>query len=600
MKPKLCFLLFLFLILEVMSYAQSGVDTLSQKDTIPFDRAFRLKIPGITENIVAADLFMLDRNGCLASIYSLGCSQRKMQRIRRSDKLELKKIIREIDSLKKNENVKKENDSLLKELEIYKSRLSHEIKSLYEYGYKFLGSAPVDVLGKDASNNLYLQLFPLEPASQYVLYLSEIGDTKKIEEIFNLMYKKETDSARNAYIEFTEKEHYVPPKIFATSCSECKKYFPPLGNFEDFKNFYHNEIEPLNENYQKSLLKFQILKDSLVIINKSYIINDSLIKTLLLVALNCHKCEDTIPEFLSVNKKYPQNLSEIIANYYLFQDSLMMIGITSMEGIDSLKITTQDNYPERFNNLNKSISFIRILKNFANYVKITSGNSDINNLISQMREIEIIYLGNASKLEKIVKSSQAVDKLKQELLDEARKFKAFKNPIRTITSGTYSFNFDVRASYSIQPDFGFLFYGDPVLNLPKGKNYMSFWGFSPFVGFHLNFRNYDTRVPYRLIRKRNILDRMSFTSGLTITSIEESGIREGLIGNLGLFTGFGFMLGHGVRISTGSMWFKRINPDPLISKRQIGATFYASLCLDLRLKNFMPNFISKAFPNEKY
>jgi hypothetical protein len=100
---------------------------------------------------------------------------------------------------------------------------------------------------------------------------------------------------------------------------------------------------------------------------------------------------------------------------------------------------------------------------------------------------------------------------------------------QTLSSSTAVLDFDTRTGYTITPDFGYVYYG-----FQKGFGTMT-----PYVGFQLEFRYFDKNIPFNLIHPKSPLHYLSFTTGLTLTSIKKEGKRDDFFGNKSLLTGIG-------------------------------------------------------------
>lgn len=139
------------------------------------------------------------------------------------------------------------------------------------------------------------------------------------------------------------------------------------------------------------------------------------------------------------------------------------------------------------------------------------------------------------------------------------------------------FSFETRAKFRITPDFGYVGYG-----FQKGFN-----GFTPYLGFQIEFRYFDKNIPFRLIPNKTIWHRLSFNTGITLASLKKDGQREDFFKDKSLLMGFGFRLSNALRLTGGTILFNREDPNSLIDNKQIGVTPFVGLSIDLSLKQLL-------------
>lgn len=151
------------------------------------------------------------------------------------------------------------------------------------------------------------------------------------------------------------------------------------------------------------------------------------------------------------------------------------------------------------------------------------------------------------------------------------------------TSEIYSF--ETRAKFKITPDFGYVGYG-----FQKDFN-----GFTPYLGFQIEFRYFDKNIPFKLIPNKTIWHRLSFNTGITLASLKKDGQREDFFKDKSLLMGFGFRLSNALRLTGGTMLFNKEDPNPLVDNKQIGVTPFVGLSIDLSLKQLL-NDMSSLIP----
>lgn len=147
------------------------------------------------------------------------------------------------------------------------------------------------------------------------------------------------------------------------------------------------------------------------------------------------------------------------------------------------------------------------------------------------------------------------------------------------------FSFETRAKFRITPDFGYVGYG-----FQKGFN-----GFTPYLGFQIEFRYFDKNIPFKLIPNKTIWHRLSFNTGITLASLKKEGQREDLFKDKSLLIGLGLRLSNALRITGGAILFNREDPNPLIDNKQLGITPFVGLSIDLSLKQLL-NEVSELIP----
>lgn len=193
----------------------------------------------------------------------------------------------------------------------------------------------------------------------------------------------------------------------------------------------------------------------------------------------------------------------------------------------------------------------------------------------QLTEFEQLLNTSRSKL-------QAIQKVNNDRIKYLYEGKLFERQ-SIVSADTYVYNFETRANYSIIPVFGYVYYG-----FQPGFN-----SFTAYTGLTFSLMHLDENVPFRLLRKKRVFQRVNFSTGLTLTSLKEAGKRDDFFGNnTSLLTGLGFKLSHVVTLNGGALWFRKEDPDPFITTRKVTATPYAALSINLKLKKLFEGFTS--------
>lgn len=147
----------------------------------------------------------------------------------------------------------------------------------------------------------------------------------------------------------------------------------------------------------------------------------------------------------------------------------------------------------------------------------------------------------------------------------------------SIRATSVNFSFDTRTTLTLTPDFGYVYYGFSE----------KFYGLAPYIGAQIEFRYFDKNIPFNLIHKKSIWHRLSFTTGITLTSLKKDKQREDFFSNKSLITGIGLRLSSAVRITTGVVLFNRLDPNPILDNKRLSATPFIGLSVDLKLKSLM-------------
>jgi hypothetical protein len=159
---------------------------------------------------------------------------------------------------------------------------------------------------------------------------------------------------------------------------------------------------------------------------------------------------------------------------------------------------------------------------------------------------------------------------------------------QTLSSTTASLDFDTRTGYTITPDFGYVYYG-----FQKDFNAMT-----PYVGFQLEFRYFDKNIPFNLIHPKSPWHYLSFTTGLTLTSLKKEGKRDDFFASKSLLVGLGWRLSSATRVTFGGILFNKEDVNPLIDNKRLTITPFVGLSIDLRIKSIINDFYGLA-PTKK-
>jgi len=188
-----------------------------------------------------------------------------------------------------------------------------------------------------------------------------------------------------------------------------------------------------------------------------------------------------------------------------------------------------------------------------------------------------------------------VNSLKDQFVRKDQIINSFVNDLGVNVGKDISFelstssDFKTRAKRYIIPDIGLAY-------APEIKEIF------PYFGVNFYFRPINKEVPLRTIKKLKncsnqplykslFFHRFSAVIGVSIKSIASSGRRENLFAYNALLFGFGYRITDALRITSGPLLFKALNPNRLISGNQIKGTPFISFSLDLDIKEIIDDFI---------
>ncbi|UOE47881.1 hypothetical protein MTO98_26070 [Mucilaginibacter sp. SMC90] len=207
---------------------------------------------------------------------------------------------------------------------------------------------------------------------------------------------------------------------------------------------------------------------------------------------------------------------------------------------------------------------------------------------------------NQARFSRVYASAVQLMKDMQAVSDSIDKVNKLNNSIIAAWRGAYqgletqnslvsteTLDFTSANKLRIIPDFGLMgvFTGDRVFH---------FSDLVPFLGFEVDFRSINKNLPMKLVYNKNIWYYLSFSAGLTLTSIAIPNKRFNLFGDQNIYTGLGFRVNNSLRVTGGAVWFKTVNSDPLQTNQPLGFSPYVALSLDLDLQSLFGG-INKLF-----
>ena len=115
----------------------------------------------------------------------------------------------------------------------------------------------------------------------------------------------------------------------------------------------------------------------------------------------------------------------------------------------------------------------------------------------------------------------------------------------------------------------------------------------PYLGVNFSFVAIDKSQPLDNIENRRLLHRLSFVLGLTTSPLTSQGTYD-LINNLSVVGGFAYRINRSLRITFGTLVYKRDAANPLLPP-QVTAGPMVALSLDLDVANWFSSLKSKLF-----
>lgn len=438
------------------------------------------------------------------------------------------------------------------------------------------------------SNNLYFEVPALQPNKNYVVLISQSFRPSGFDEfIKNLNNQNNEDSLSYSLADSLMYEKIYQDNLsvneFGDQCKNCDDTFGILS----FLSFWDLDTSELNGQYKN----IEIAKSK---IRRSSELDSSLchqwdiqafpkeLKSLIEFSENCIECKDTFFQYQSLNRNTKNPFSSINAMLHSHNKDILL-GLVSLDSL-SISYTTATSLNDRINNLGKSIVSLQHLLNITEYFsakfpqrKLNNTDKMLESLLSCLQQNKLI-ISSALKSENALKSTIT----KSQNLIDSLLGNFFRLPTRAVNTNTFTYKFETRTGFALLPDFGFMAFYDPSL----GTNNLSLrnnLGFSPYLGFHVNFRPYNTDIPFNTIKKK-FFEHLSFNAGVLVGSLSQEGVRTGIIGKTFIFSGLGYCFGHAVRLTGGFIFYRTENDNPLIDRKSLAATPFLGVSMDIRLK----------------
>ncbi len=255
--------------------------------------------------------------------------------------------------------------------------------------------------------------------------------------------------------------------------------------------------------------------------------------------------------------------------------------LTSAVSVDVKKVSTSSQLKPLGDNLTKTREYLLELAVIA---ESAAGNTTgarttaLNDAADGLRDAEFILSFVSGDLDNLMKSLEkrqaAITQVSVEVVKSVRR--GF--PLL----GNTGAGFVEMAMRPIIPDFGIAF----VPGLDE---------VAPYFGINFHLRPVNKRVPVGPWYRADDCRRWAILMGITVHSVAKQGRREDLFGSNDFLLGASYRLTDAARITVGSLFFKSLDPNPVIDKTSIDASPFVSLSLDLKLKELFDTVIKPIF-----
>ena len=150
---------------------------------------------------------------------------------------------------------------------------------------------------------------------------------------------------------------------------------------------------------------------------------------------------------------------------------------------------------------------------------------------------------------------------------------------------------EMRLSYKIQPEIGLTIFGF------GGSRWIGvnedFFGVTPYVGANIMLRPFDGDIPIRKLKKIpdpygdfsvKPLQRLSIHVGLSLRSLAKDNYRKNLLDPFNPMVGIGYRISNTIKIQSGILFYRKIDPNPIIDSHKPGYIGYITLAFDFRIQ----------------
>jgi len=420
----------------------------------------------------------------------------------------------------------------------------------------------------------------LKPSRSYslIIFNGLTPGSKKIIDALGSEYKKTgsilNDTSGTAFKEYLKQYDRQKKKNKITTYKT---------SFKEYIDFYIDKLRPLEDSLTKSIKTDTAFKVSC---ERGPLFDDSCIGSLLKlfngegclkVPVKCIDTCNVLNLILSLKKLTCENLLD----YANGRITLAGLGL-----IKQSEYPAMTKYSIRKSNIGLNISDLLKLKNALQQILLQLTGSDCKEDIQCLKSIEKTLADIVKTVNHAGENIGKILKFQEDIESEKLTSRLFIDYDVT-GMNTYIYNFQARNEMAITPVFGYAYYG-----FQKG-----FGGFTPYLGFQVNFQGLNRDDPFNQIHRKTVLQRLCFTTAWTLTGMEESNKRYDLFDKSSLITCLGFKLGHVAMINAGGLWFKREDPNPLITSKKVAITPVIALSLNLEVDKLLNGF-SKLIPKK--
>lgn len=192
-------------------------------------------------------------------------------------------------------------------------------------------------------------------------------------------------------------------------------------------------------------------------------------------------------------------------------------------------------------------------------------------------------------IDSIINHLQTSKNIQQELDEKlSKRLKTIREHRFTFTisqinlGNTLTYGLEPRNKLNIIPVFGYAYYGFQK----------SFNSFTPYTGILISFAPLNDDIPFKYLKHKNVWQRLTFLTGITLSSLKEDNKRDNLFSNgSNLISGFGYKLSHVVTFNIGAIIFKKEDSNPFVSTKKVAVTSFSSISINLKLKTLFEGLI---------
>ena len=119
----------------------------------------------------------------------------------------------------------------------------------------------------------------------------------------------------------------------------------------------------------------------------------------------------------------------------------------------------------------------------------------------------------------------------------------------------------------------------------------------PYFGVNITFRPVDKQIRFREYQNRaywqQVARRVSLNLGVTTSKLPDDSEFEDLYNKASLLVGINFRIFRGLYISSGGMFLKQINPNPIITEADVELAPYVGISIDVEINKLLSSVTGK-------